>query len=76
MKSNYIVMVEAQYVDGCAIVDNPAGEFGGDGYVELKESKDLVLETLLAKSGEDAIEFVANQYDVSAEILVAHKLAG
>lgn len=70
----FLVVVQADYVDGVAILERPDGEFGGEGYVELKDSKEVVLGSYNAPSKEDAIEFAATSWEVSSEVLDAYEI--
>lgn len=74
-KNIYLVAVLAPYVDGCAIISNPLGEFGGEGYIEFKDTKQLVLGRWHANDQEEAISLAADQNDVSTEILTAYQLS-
>lgn len=75
VKNTYLVAVLEPYVDGCAIISSPSGEFGGKGYIEFKDTKQLVLGRWMTYTMKEAIDFAADFHNVSPEILTAYQVS-
>ncbi|MGG1071286.1 hypothetical protein ABE178_15800 [Priestia megaterium] len=71
----YLIVTNEAYTDPTGFLGHPDGERDGEGWVELKNSKEVVLGTYPADSDEQAIEEAAAEWKVSKEVLSFYPLA-
>lgn len=74
MTRKMMVVIDAEFVDGCASLTHPDGDFGGLGWTEYNHSKSLVLNVYTIDSPTAAIAQAADEYDLSVDILSAYEL--
>ncbi|PFK99886.1 hypothetical protein COJ01_17645 [Priestia megaterium] len=71
----YLIVTNEAYTDPTGFLGNPDGERDGEGWVELKNPKEVVLGTYMADSDEKAIKDAAAEWKVSKEVLSFYPLA-
>jgi len=71
----YLVVTNEAYTDPTGFLSHPDGERGGEGWVEFKNAKEVVLGTYMADSDEQAIDMAAIEWEVSKEVLAFYPLS-
>ncbi len=74
MQNKYLVLVDEEFVDGTAFISKPEGVFGGEGYIETKNSLPLVLGEYTGEDEDEAISKAALHWESSKDVLRAVKL--
>jgi hypothetical protein len=70
----YIIASIDEFTDGTGILSDPNGEFGEEGWVELKNQHSVILETeWYAEDRFQAIQTAAEKWGVSPEVLTAYE---
>lgn len=73
-QNTYLVVLDGEFVDGCAWLTDPEGEFGGEHYAE-GDPQPLVFAHIQAINEGDAIRQVAEREGMSGEMFTAYQLA-
>lgn len=71
----YLVVTLSEYTDPTGVLTHPEGEAGNEGWIEFKNSKEVVLGLYHACEDEEAIKTASTEWALSPKVLAAYQLA-